>query len=88
MFTSIDQSPCDVAAELAAVCVGGRAFSLAIPLVLFELTPNIEFDLEPLDVGYVYLGPTVSNANDCRCSTVYYSLLSACAYCQGRNYLS
>jgi hypothetical protein len=69
MFSSISQSPCDVAAELAGVCVGGQ------------------FNLSPLDVGYVYLGPSTANANTCRCSSVYYSLLSACAYCQGRNYL-
>jgi hypothetical protein len=46
-----------------------------------------EFNLSPLSPGYVYLGPSVANANSCRCSSVYYSLLSACAYCQGRNYL-
>ena len=26
MFSTIGQSPCDVAAELASVCVGGRTF--------------------------------------------------------------
>ena len=49
---------------------------------------NIEFNLEPLPSSdYEYIGPTVDNVNSCRCSSVYYSLLSACAYCQGRNYL-
>jgi hypothetical protein len=69
MFSSVNQSPCDVAAELAGVCVGGQ------------------FNLQPLSTGYVYLGPSVANANSCRCSSVYYSLLSGCAYCQGRNYI-
>jgi len=68
-FSSIGQSPCDVAAELASVCVGG------------------DFNLDPLDPGFVYAGPTQTNQNSCRCSSVYYSLLSACAYCQGRSYV-
>ncbi|EDR14361.1 uncharacterized protein LACBIDRAFT_306125 [Laccaria bicolor S238N-H82] len=46
-----------------------------------------EFTLSPLAPDYVYLGPSVANANSCRCSSVYYSLLSACANCQGRNFL-
>jgi len=29
MFSSINQSPCDVAAELAGVCVGGRVCLIA-----------------------------------------------------------
>jgi hypothetical protein len=48
---------------------------------------NGAFTLDPLLPGYVYLGPTQLAANSCRCSTVYYSLLSACAYCQNQTYL-
>jgi hypothetical protein len=48
---------------------------------------NGAFTLAPLLPGYVYLGPTQLAANSCRCSTVYYSLLSACAYCQNQTYL-
>jgi hypothetical protein len=29
-----------------------------------------------------YLGPTIDSANPCQCSTVVYSLMSACALCQ------
>jgi len=37
MFSSINQSPCDVAAELAGVCVGGRTYSpICRCLVLFN----------------------------------------------------
>ncbi|KIK08218.1 hypothetical protein K443DRAFT_672712 [Laccaria amethystina LaAM-08-1] len=46
-----------------------------------------QFTLAPLAPDYVYLGPSAANANSCRCSSVYYSLLSACANCQGRNFL-
>jgi len=48
---------------------------------------NGAFTLAPLEPGFVYLGPTTLTANACRCSTVYYSLLSACAYCQNQTYL-
>ncbi|KAF9527007.1 hypothetical protein CPB83DRAFT_856976 [Crepidotus variabilis] len=68
-FNSDNVSPCDVAASLAGVCVGGT------------------FTLAPLDQGFVYLGPSAANANSCRCSSVYYSLLSACANCQARNFI-
>ncbi|KAF5330578.1 hypothetical protein D9619_005902 [Psilocybe cf. subviscida] len=45
------------------------------------------FTLAPLGDGFVYLGPDVLNATPCRCSSVYYSLLSACAFCQDRQYI-
>ncbi|TFK30083.1 hypothetical protein FA15DRAFT_197295 [Coprinopsis marcescibilis] len=44
--------------------------------ILPELPPNNQ-----------YQGPNSTVQNSCRCSSVYYSLLSACAYCQGRNYI-
>lgn len=45
------------------------------------------FTLQPLPPGFLYLGPDPANANSCRCSTVYYSLLSACAACQGDSFI-
>ena len=66
-------------------CVGLRVLSM---ITSFELTSKyLEYNLEPLAEGYIYSGPTVANTNACRCSSVYYSLLSACAYCQGQKYL-
>jgi len=41
----------------------------------------------PLASGLVYLGPTLGYGNGCRCSSVFYSLLSACALCQSDDYL-
>ncbi|KAJ8078917.1 hypothetical protein PM082_013201 [Marasmius tenuissimus] len=46
-----------------------------------------DFTLPALNVSQSYLGPTVATANNCRCNSVFYSLLSACAACQGRSYL-
>ena len=48
------------------------------------------FILSPLPSGSsnVYFGPTKNTTNSsCQCSTVFYSLLSACAYCQNDTYL-
>ncbi len=38
--------------------------------------------------GFHYLGPTVAEADECRCSSVTYSLISACGGCQGRNFVN
>lgn len=46
------------------------------------------FSLAPLQPGFIYLGPSQTGADSCRCSTVYYSLLSACAVCQNQSFLS
>ena len=42
----------------------------------------------PLPSGYHYNGPLVSTATPCKCSTVYYSVISACATCQDGQYLT
>ncbi|KAF8643898.1 hypothetical protein AX16_008914 [Volvariella volvacea WC 439] len=42
------------------------------------------FTIRPLTGSQVYAGPSPQDANPCRCSTVYYSMISACAYCQNR----
>ena len=43
--------------------------------------------MPPLSTGLVYLGPTPGAANGCRCSSVFYSLISACASCQSDQFL-
>ncbi|PBK96957.1 hypothetical protein ARMGADRAFT_721270 [Armillaria gallica] len=44
------------------------------------------FTVTPLSNGELYSGPTLEQANVCRCSSVFYSLVSACASCQGNIY--
>ncbi|PBK78253.1 hypothetical protein ARMSODRAFT_947129 [Armillaria solidipes] len=44
------------------------------------------FTVTPLSDGQLYSGPTLEQANVCRCSSVFYSLVSACAFCQGNIY--
>lgn len=35
-----------------------------------------------------YIGPSVADADGCHCSSVTYSVVSACAGCQQRSYLN
>ena len=87
-FNTQNQSPCDVAASLAAVCApGGRESCLFYTLHIISVNLHAGFNLDPLPSGYVYSGPLREFATPCRCSTVYYSMLSACGYCQFRNFL-
>jgi len=44
------------------------------------------FFIPALPNGTHYLGPTLENSNPCQCSTVLYSVVSACAACQGQSY--
>ncbi|KIM87187.1 hypothetical protein PILCRDRAFT_303122 [Piloderma croceum F 1598] len=45
---------------------------------------NGEYIVQPLAPSYHYIGPTVKQDNPCQCSTVVYSLMSACGMCQNR----
>ncbi|KAJ7709711.1 hypothetical protein B0H17DRAFT_234229 [Mycena rosella] len=45
-------------------------------------------NIPALKPGELYIGPTQQESNACRCSSVFYSLLSACAICQSREYLN
>jgi len=67
---SHQQTSCDVASSLLAVCYGAP------------------FPVEALPESSHYLGPSLQDANICQCSTVTYSLMSACGACQGMSYLS
>ncbi|TDL21525.1 hypothetical protein BD410DRAFT_840475 [Rickenella mellea] len=42
------------------------------------------YDVDALDVGTHYAGPPAAKVNNCQCSSVFYSLLSACGLCQNR----
>ncbi|KAH9965536.1 hypothetical protein BGW80DRAFT_1254938 [Lactifluus volemus] len=73
---SRQQNPCQVAGYVAAEC-----------LDLHGGTPYVT----PLDSNHAYSGPGLWEAEDsdlCKCNTVIYSLLSACARCQGAQTLT
>ncbi|KAK0210853.1 hypothetical protein DFS33DRAFT_330493 [Desarmillaria ectypa] len=46
------------------------------------------FTVVPLKEGQIYDGPWKGSDKPCLCSSVYYSLLSTCAFCQNRSYAS
>jgi len=71
-YNSLNQSPCAVAAYLQGACNDGV------------------FTIPSLGPGNSYTGPTGSgDDNDlCKCSTVVYSLMSACDACQGAKWFS
>jgi len=45
------------------------------------------FSISSLTPSDYYTGPTDLSANPCQCSSIVYSLISACADCQGRTYI-
>ncbi|KAG2157220.1 hypothetical protein DEU56DRAFT_921244 [Suillus clintonianus] len=47
-----------------------------------------DFTISPLPVDTHYAAPTTAEANSCECSSVTYSLISACGDCQNRTYLT
>ncbi|KDQ49961.1 hypothetical protein JAAARDRAFT_42452 [Jaapia argillacea MUCL 33604] len=63
----LGQDDCAIATSLKGICLG-------------DLTP-----LRPLPFGFVYQGPELAynTVNPCTCSTVFYTMVSACAWCQG-----
>ncbi|KAJ7641508.1 hypothetical protein FB45DRAFT_900379 [Roridomyces roridus] len=65
-LNSRGQSPCLVAAYLGSVCSSDGLF------IVPALPPN----------SIAYQGPILALANPCACSSVFYSLLGACADCQ------
>ena len=78
---------------MLSTCRGGcESFSYLFCLALASLYPLISFTAYPLTVlepGYSYSGPEYYDAaNLCLCSTVGYSLLSACGGCQGRDWFT
>ncbi|KAF9486420.1 hypothetical protein BDN70DRAFT_11386 [Pholiota conissans] len=46
-------------------------------------TPSYDIPIPALGPLDNYLGPTPSSEDNCRCSSVFYSMISACALCQG-----
>ncbi|PVG02414.1 hypothetical protein CPB86DRAFT_780355 [Serendipita vermifera] len=48
-----------------------------------QCSPDSPFNVPPISQNQQYLPPTGQQINSCQCSSVYYSLLSACAMCQG-----
>jgi len=48
-----------------------------------QCAPDTAFNVPEIVSGQRYLPPSGQQANSCECSSIYFSLLSACAICQG-----
>ena len=68
MDNSRGQNPCLMTAYLNSAC-------LADPTDAYVYS---------LPEDYHYSPPTIAIATPCQCSTVFYSMISACATCQDR----
>ncbi|KDQ18411.1 hypothetical protein BOTBODRAFT_143431 [Botryobasidium botryosum FD-172 SS1] len=66
MSNSKGQSPCLIAAYLGSACISSGEFTVS------GLTGP----------GNQYAEPTSTSYTECKCNTVYYDILSACAICQ------
>jgi hypothetical protein len=56
-FSSTNQSPCDVAAELAGICTGSRECLFGYRFIKLAPIITLGFALAPLDPGAQYRGP-------------------------------
>ena len=82
-YNSLNQSPCQTAAYLAAQCNNGRTFILIYVARENLIDTSPEYTIQQIPQGSHYTGPSGSDDGDiCRCNSVYYSLISACVGCQ------
>ncbi|KAJ7905710.1 hypothetical protein B0H14DRAFT_22316 [Mycena olivaceomarginata] len=84
-----NQTPCLVAAFLESVVkdVSGELLGTGFRFDTIPLRLPVA-EVNSIPVGTHYIGPSPANATPCQCSTVTYSLVSACGGCQERNFLS
>ena len=91
-FNSLEQDPCMVAATMMGTCNGGSgSFAFLFCLHWRALSSRLfaDFTVFPLQPGESYNGPAgVDDSNLCKCSTVGYSLISACGGCQGQTWVT
>jgi hypothetical protein len=65
--------------------VSNRNVEISIDLDSKTVIPG--FNVPPLPgPNFNYVGPGLGNDNACLCSSVFYSLLSACSLCQSARY--
>ena len=88
-FNSRNQSPCEV-----ATIVGGLCVDTGCKLYMHTMRSSNLWAIDatnplpPNATAWHYGGPSVAEATSCVCSSVYYSMLSACGLCQGAGQVS
>ncbi len=68
-----------------AACYGACEFSADCECGHCGLIYLVVFTIAPLLPGYVYTGPNPDSSDNCQCSMIGYSLIGACAVCQGHD---
>jgi hypothetical protein len=81
-FNSQKQSPCQVVSSLFSICTSGMLCCIHIQIAISDFSSPVGYIVKQADTGSHYTGPTIDSQNPCQCSTVSYSLISACAACQ------
>ncbi|CAE7146132.1 unnamed protein product [Rhizoctonia solani] len=66
----------------------GQSPCLVAAYLQGQCYPNKQWNVTSLPSGAQYIAPTNQEATGCACSSPVYSLLSACAACQGATYAS
>ncbi|KAI0270212.1 hypothetical protein BGY98DRAFT_268172 [Russula aff. rugulosa BPL654] len=84
---AISSPDCSTSWEWSFNSLGQNACTVAA--YMMSTCDGGSFTVNPLQPGSMYGGPSdVGNSNFCICSTIGYSLISACAGCQGENWIS
>lgn len=88
-YNSYGQSPCMVAGYLQQQCNSAPGKSISDFTGYIKIDGDGAVNVPALHQNKLYPAPT-SNGSDssCQCSSVVYSLMSACASCQLGNYVS
>jgi hypothetical protein len=87
-YNSLGQDPCIVTAYMMATCDGGRKFFNCFHIRASWSYLFAEYNLSALLPGLIYRGANEILAADlCLCSTVGYSLFSACGACQAAEWM-
>src|SRR6266849_10772429 len=69
---------------MLSTCFAGSEPISCLRVGYCRLISLAAYTLVPLPPGYAYQGAKPENSNYCECSTVGYSLISACVTCQER----
>ncbi|KAF8602086.1 hypothetical protein BDV93DRAFT_509550 [Ceratobasidium sp. AG-I] len=68
--------------------VKGQSPCLVAAYLQGQCFPNKQWNVTSLPPGTTYLAPSGNDATGCACVSPVYSLMSACAACQGASYIS
>ncbi|TDL21524.1 hypothetical protein BD410DRAFT_294509 [Rickenella mellea] len=88
--------PCALAQTTNAICLSAYAFLYnsrgQSPCLIAAYAGGAcnggVFDVPALDVGEQYVGPSTTLVDNCQCSSIFYSVISACGVCQNQTIIT